>query len=127
MSAIKQFQRKLFMKNIIYSYELVMSDIFFSLGTLFAPPEEKILTQGQKSNSMFFIISGKCQVSINTIGLKENLNKNFLTWGDHFGEIGCLYNTARTCNVTSMDFNILARLSKLKMRELCSNYPDLHD
>lgn len=72
---------------------------------------------------MFFIVTGKCQVSITLFNSKEKFNDNFLTWGDHFGEIGCLYETRRTCTVSSMDFCILARLTKLKLRELSSSYP----
>ena len=43
--------------------------------------------------------------------------------GDSFGEIGILFNCNRTCTVQSIDYNILARVSRPKLRQFYSDYP----
>ena len=48
-----------------------------------------------------------------------------LVEGDHFGEIGLIYNCPRTATVISRNYNTIARLSKLKFRALVSEIPEI--
>jgi CRP-like cAMP-binding protein len=77
---------------------------------------------------MFFLIQGECFIEIedyskNTWHVKDNI----LTKSDHFGEVSCLFNCKRTATVISSKYNILARLTKPKLRALTSDYPGLGD
>ena len=81
--------------------------------------------QGDKSTAMFFIVFGDCIVQERDLKYNQSYKKKMLVKSDHFGEIGLLYNTKRTCSIVSSSYNILARLTKPRMRALVSDYPQL--
>jgi F-box/leucine-rich repeat protein 7 len=93
------------------------------MGSLFTAPEEMVVSQGEKSMCMFFIASGESQILHKNSSGKERAFSKLLIGGDHFGEVGLIYDCPRTCTVMTSDYNILARLSKIKLRMLCSDYP----
>lgn len=107
-------------------FEIIVDEIIDLMGVLFTSPEEMIFSQSDSSNSMYFVASGTSEISQKFLSSKEKYFKKLAVSGDHFGEIGCLFNTARTCSVMSIDYNILARLTKQKFRMICSDYPVLH-
>ena len=44
--------------------------------------------------------------------------------GDHFGEIGLLYNCPRTATVIARNYNTMAKLRKDRFRDLVSQFPE---
>jgi CRP-like cAMP-binding protein len=82
------------------------------LGTLSTHPEEKLVEQGEKATAIYFIVSGESMIFHYDLLRQDLFKKSLLSSGDHFGEIGCLYDCNRTCTVLSINYNILARLSK---------------
>lgn len=95
---------------------------------MLASPEEYIIVEGQKSDSMYFVVHGCCKVQIQTIEQLEPVTmKKKLIRSDHFGEVGFLFNCNRTASVFSTKYNVLARLAKAKMRMLTSDYPIFRD
>lgn len=69
-------------------------------------------------------MTGNSIVSQVSASRQERRFRRLLTTGDHFGEIGCLFNCNRTCTVMSIDYSILARISKPRLRMLVSDYPE---
>ena len=68
---------------------------------------------------MYFIRTGQFEVSIkSTFGGEEEdkfnpkVFKKQLYDGDHFGEIGLIFDTRRTATVKSLNYGSLARLSE---------------
>lgn len=45
--------------------------------------------------------------------------------GDYFGEIGVIYDTIRTCTVTTKDYAAIATLNKKGYSECCTKFPNL--
>lgn len=74
--------------------------------------------------SLFIIVTGNYTIS----NPRAQTSKNtLLVKGDHFGEIGLLYDCQRTCSVQSIDYTILARLTKPRLRMLLSDFPLLKE
>ena len=80
--------------------------------------EEKQL---RDDSFMYFIRTGQFEVTIesktNTIdispaGKQVKAKKQQLYNGDHFGEIGLIFNSKRTASVKSLNYGTLAKLSK---------------
>ena len=44
--------------------------------------------------------------------------------GDHFGEIGLIYEVPRTASIVSRNYNTMARITKDRFRELVSEFPE---
>lgn len=66
---------------------------------------------------MYFIRTGQFEVSIKSNfntgkNSQPKIEKKYLFDGDHFGEIGLVYNTKRTASVKSQNYGSLARLNK---------------
>lgn len=116
---------KILSKSTETRFEVVLEEFVSIMGTLFTEPEQSVVVQGEKANALYFISSGSCQVSQISHYRQEKVHRKLLSFGDHFGEIGCLYNCNRTCTVTPIDYNILARISKARLRMLISDYPKL--
>jgi CRP-like cAMP-binding protein len=108
-------------------HDLFIDEITMQLGTMFTSPEEYIVTQGDKSNAMFFMVFGDCLIKARDTNFKEKEYQNILTKSDYFGEISLLYNTTRTCSIMGLGYNILARMSKQRLRALLSDYPSFLD
>ena len=93
-------------------------------GTLFTPPEERVCIEGESGSTVSIIVSGSFSVSFK----KSRIIKDtLLIRGDHFGEIALLYDRERTCTVQSIDYTILARLTKERLRMILSDNPLLMD
>jgi CRP-like cAMP-binding protein len=99
---------------------MFIEQIVYQFGTLFTPPEEKVCEQGLKGNSMSIIVSGSFTVLNER---NESEKKALLTRGDHFGEIAVLHHCKRTQSVVSIDYAIVASLTKNRLRMLLSDNP----
>lgn len=81
---------------------------------------------------MYFIRTGQFEVSIKSSVVKSsNPNKKKvekrkqLYDGDHFGEIGLLYDSKRTATVKSQNYGSLAKLTKSGFDTLKKQFPSL--
>jgi len=79
---------------------------------------------------MYFIRTGMFQVTIKSnfyAGGKSQpkIETKYLHDGDHFGEIGLVYNTKRTASVMSKNYGALARLRKSGFNEIQKHFPSL--
>jgi F-box/leucine-rich repeat protein 7 len=93
------------------------------LGTCFAQPEEVIMKQGEKGNDMYFISQGDCIVNVRDDQMREKVAHKLLVEGDYFGDIGILYNFARTSSVICRNYNTMARLSHTNFKSMVSDFP----
>ena len=74
-------------------------------------PDDKIVSQGERTTEIYFIVNGEATVSMENT-MKQPLHHfKELTAGDHFGEISAIYGCARTATVTAMDYCSIAVLS----------------
>ena len=78
------------------------------LSIKFAEPEEKIVTQGEKGQEMFWIQQGDCVVNIQDRYGFEHIGHKLLLPGDHFGELGTLFKGRRTSTVVSKNYITMA-------------------
>ena len=65
----------------------------------------------EDSTEMYYIIQGDCIVMMVDEYKKEHIVR-VLVEGNQFGEIGMVYNCARTATVITRNYNTLAKLSK---------------
>ena len=63
-------------------------------------------------------------VNIREHDRKEKIAVRVLCEGDHFGEIGLIYNTNRTASVQSRNYNTLAGLRRDMFRIIDQEYPE---
>jgi CRP-like cAMP-binding protein len=77
----------------------MMEQIVKRLGTAFSTPEALIIEQDEPSNYMYYISSGDCAVNILDNNREEKIAHRLLVEGDHFGEIGLIFNCCRTATV----------------------------
>ena len=72
---------------------------------------------------MFFISSGECTVNIVDDKRNEIIAHRLLVEGNHFGEIGLIYDCIRTASVQSRNYNTMATLSKQNFLDLMNEIP----
>mgnify|MGYP006109260399 CR=1 FL=1 len=88
--------------------ELIVS----KLGTSYSTPEVIIFNQGDESkDGMYFITMGDCAVNIIDENRENHVAYALLVEGDHFGEIGVVYDCKRTSTIVSRNYNTMATLS----------------
>lgn len=66
-------------------------------------PEDIIIRQNSREQEMYYIAKGVCSVSI-VDQTKNKLLVRHLLPGDHFGEIGMIYDTPRTATILSKNY-----------------------
>ena len=81
---------------------------------------------------MYFIRNGKFSVHVKTEHLRPVVNDEgdksltYLIDGDHFGEIGMLFDCKRTATVRSENYGTLALLRKSSFQELSKTFESLN-
>ena len=85
--------------------------------------------EDEREAFMFFIRNGKFSVNIKTDHLRPvgddsepSRPHTYLIDGDHFGEIGLLYEVRRTATVKSENYGTLAMLKKSHFNELSKTF-----
>jgi len=73
---------------------------------------------------MYWISQGDCAVNIIEQDRQERIAVRLLVEGDHFGEIGLIYNCCRSASIVSRNYNTMARLRKDLFHKLVSDYPE---
>ena len=56
---------------------------------------------------------------------KEHVAVKLLSPGSYFGEIGLIYGCLRTASIVSRGYDILARLTKERFKDLIIDHPEL--
>ena len=82
-------------------------------------PGERVFSEGEQGNEMYFIIRGKLQIFLN----KKVVST--LTDGDFFGEIALFTDQKRTATVKSISYSDLYRLDKELFEEVLRRYPKI--
>ena len=93
------------------------------MDTIFTSPEEEIIKQGNDVDFFYIIITGDCIVNIRDMDNYDHVAYRLLVEGNHFGEIGLIYNCKRTCTVVSRNFNTLGSLNRDKFLDILNKYP----
>lgn len=101
--------------------------IISKLATCFSQPEEVILAQDDDSNEMYFISSGDCAIDIRDVNREKLVAEKLLIEGDHFGEIGVIYDCKRTATVVSRNYNTMARITSARFHDLSNEIPKYVD
>ena len=93
-------------------------------------PQKEEDDEEEDQSFMYFIRNGKFSVDVRTDHLRpvtadsENAptSQQFLIDGDHFGEIGMIFDGKRTATVTSVNYGTLAKLKKSDYMELTKTF-----
>jgi cAMP-dependent protein kinase regulator len=117
------FNRRLmyedFLKDVLVLSSLTSherSKLADALSTEIYHKGDKIVCEGEKGESFYFIESGNCQVSKKDEGVLTTLSK-----GDYFGEIALLNDLPRQATVEALDTVIVATLGKSGFERLLGN------
>jgi len=89
----------------------LLHKIVHDLEIKLAFPENEIVKQGSDElDYMYIVQKGECNVHVlDKIGLENGFKRvRTLYPGDHFGEIGLIYNCRRTATVTASNYCTLA-------------------
>eukprot|EP00347_Sterkiella_histriomuscorum_P000014 403377514 len=136
----KQIQREIFMiaikKNelmqIMFStkpqYLKMLEHIVDNLEVTMREPENEIIKQGSdECEFMYFVQKGKCNVVVqDKIGLDSGSKRvRQLYPGDHFGEVGLIYNCRRTASVVAGNYCTLGQMSGQNFKLITMKYPQL--
>jgi small-conductance mechanosensitive channel/CRP-like cAMP-binding protein len=82
---------------------------------------ESLIVQGEEGDSMFILLRGKAQVSVNNNG--SAVRVGVLRAGDCFGEMSLLTGEKRTATVRAEDDCEVLEIAKPVMAELLRQYP----
>lgn len=93
-----------------------------SLVRVFAP-DESIVRQGQKGNSMFVIHRGAVTVQVKEEGVTKTLRK--LREGDFFGEMALLTGQPRTATVLAEEETEVLEINNLCLKPILEENPEL--
>lgn len=100
----------------------VMTDLATALELKTVSGGEIVLREGEDSDSMFILVSGRLRVSrIDRDG--QRLLYNEVLPGDCIGETGMILRQSRTADITAMRDSVIAVLSISKYQELMAKHP----
>lgn len=83
------FKEVLEMNPIFNKHGTAINQILGSLETCLFLPENKIITQNQEANDMYFIAHGECDITVLTEKQKE-IHVSTIKEGDYFGEVAII-------------------------------------
>lgn len=118
------FQDVILLNPIVTGRQRIKISLLHRLNTHYFQPEEIIITQGDKADSLFFVAAGTCKV-FQLDNEKQLKQMKSLGIGQHFGEIALLYPTPRTASVIAAKYVTLAILPKLHFCYLLRKHPKL--
>ena len=103
--------------------EIFLKSIVSCLGICLTTPEEDIIKQDEVGEEIYFIMQGDCTVNLLDFRGNNHQALRLLVEGDHFGEVSFLFKCPITCTVVSRNYNTMARLTHLRLRNLIADYP----
>jgi len=98
-------------------------EVVVNLQDLIFLPGDWICRYGDYGDSMYFIVSGSCEV----VGKDGVTPLRTLGKGDYFGEVALLTGVARTAYVRAQKFTIVAHLTKDGFHPILQKWPDQMD
>ena len=84
---------------------------------------ETMCHQGEDGQSMYFIVNGRVQISVQKSGESRPVTLNTLGPGHHFGEMSMLNRSPRTATATAIMETEVAKLDHDKFQELVDSIP----
>ncbi|CAI2370632.1 unnamed protein product [Moneuplotes crassus] len=110
-------------KNPIFNmHNAAINQILGTMETCLFLPENKIITQNQEGNMMYFIAHGECDVTVLTEKQKE-IHVSTIKEGDFFGEVALIKKCKRTASVISKNYTTLASFHENDFDSLIEEYP----
>lgn len=100
----------------------ILQDLADSLEIIHVNGGEVVLNEGEDSDSMFILVSGRLRVS-RTVKDGQRLLYNEVLPGDCVGETGMILRQSRTADITAMRDSALAVLSVEQYEKLISKHP----
>ena len=86
-------------------------------------PEEVLINQGDDGESLFVLVEGLLEVSLQVEGEKRHLS--FLRPGSFLGEMALLTGEKRSANVTSSTESLVGELTKESIMSLATENPEV--
>jgi tetratricopeptide (TPR) repeat protein len=86
-------------------------------------PEQTVIEEGDTSNSIYFIDSGRAKVVANILGKKLELA--VLLAGDIFGEVAFITGRPRTASVIAVDTLTVFEFNEILLDEIFMKYPQV--
>lgn len=86
-------------------------------------PEQTVIEEGDTSNSIYFIDSGRAKVVANILGKKLELA--VLLAGDIFGEVAFITGRPRTASVIAIDTLTVFEFNEILLDEIFMKYPQV--
>ena len=118
----KIFARVIRLNPVIANRSKLADFILMRLTNSYCQPEKKIIIQGDKAESMYFVASGSCEVWV-LDEWKAPHRCTSLGIGAHFGEVALLFPTPRTATVIATNHASIAELSRTDFSLLCKRFP----
>jgi CRP-like cAMP-binding protein len=118
------FKDTIMMNEIFKGQDQVLSTLCENLFIKLFLPEDKIISQGDEPDYMYFISSGRVDVFVTDEFDSQNFT-NSLKIGDYFGELALLKKCKRTASVLSRDYSTWATLSLKNFENLLIRYPNI--
>ncbi|GAB5353677.1 hypothetical protein AAMO2058_000054700 [Amorphochlora amoebiformis] len=87
--------------------------------------EEVICKQGDNADGLYYIVEGKCSVSVP--GNEGPVHLTNLKKGDWFGEIALLKETVRTANVQALTECKLLKMTRSNFKKFLDIFPSIRD
>ena len=101
----------------------VIEDIVAHIHSRSFPRKTQIVTEGDDSHSLYFLIEGRVKVYLDDDNGKEII-VNIHNEGDFFGELGLIKSIPRTASVVTMEDSRLGIMPEADFRRCLANYPE---
>jgi len=88
------------------------------------PKNTIILSEGDSSDSLYLILSGKVKVFLNDEGGKEAII-NYQEAGEYFGELSLIDDYKRSASIMTVEKSQLAVISKQAFHQIMQSNPDI--
>ncbi len=89
-------------------------------------PEQHIITLGEDTQDVYFIISGKVRITTFTSGGKEVTFQDMKA-GQMFGELSAIDSQSRSTNVVALSQTLLAKVSSKAFFNILRDYPKVNE
>ncbi len=97
-------------------------DIFAHIHTRSYPKKTQIITEGDDSHSLYFLLEGRVKIYLDDDNGKEII-VNIHQPGDFFGELGLLKSIPRTASVVTMEDCRLGIMTENDFKRCLAKYP----